>query len=177
MTLYGAQIGILIDQYYQELEVWYPFYRLREAGAHVFTVGHRQGEQYSGKNGYPNGYPITADTSADAVDPQGVDAIIVPGGFAPDYMRRDQQMVDLVSGAFASEKVVAAICHGLWLCASAGVLAGKEVTGFAGIADDIRNAGAEYRDEATVQDGRLITARTPDDLAAFTQTVITTLAS
>lgn len=172
MSIQGKQIAVLVDQYYQELEVWYPYYRLTEAGAHVFTVGHQLGDQYSGKHGYPNGYPVTADTSADAVQPSGIDAVIIPGGFAPDYMRRDQHMIDLVRGAHDSGSLVAAICHGVWMCASAGILEGRQATCFAGIADDIRNAGAVYQDDEVIRDGVLITARKPDDLPAFTDAVI-----
>ena len=171
----GKEIALLIDEYYQELEVWYPYYRLTAEGANVFLVGHYGGETYSGKHGYPHGLSATADTGADAVDPGGIDAVVIPGGFAPDYMRRDHHMVDLVRGADERGKVVAAICHGVWVCASADILEGRQATCFSGIADDITHAGADYRDVETATDGNLITARTPDDLPVFTNTIIDAL--
>ncbi len=168
MKLKGKKALILVEDLYQEMEVWYPLYRLKEEGAEVFTVAPEKGRIYKSKLGYP----VTSDMSADQVRVADFDAVIVPGGYAPDLMRRHPAMVRIVSQALEAGKVLAAICHGGWMLASAGVLRGKTVTGFFAIRDDLVHAGATYVDREVVVDGHLVTSRKPDDLPAFMAAVI-----
>jgi protease I len=122
-----------------------------------------------------HGYPVKVDTTADQVAVGEVDAVVIPGGYAPDRLRRYPEVVKLVREAADAGKVVAAICHGGWLLASAGILKGRRVTSFFAIRDDLVNAGAHWVDEAVVQDANLITSRTPDDLPAFTDAILAAL--
>lgn len=165
--LKGKRVAILVEELYQELEVWYPLYRLREEGAAVVTVGTGRPE-YKSKLGYPVG----ADTDAREVRGRDFDAVVIPGGFAPDFMRRHEAVPRFVADAASAGRVIAAICHGLWICASAGILRGKTATGFFAIKDDIVNAGATWVDQEVCVDGKLVTARKPDDLPAFMRETI-----
>ncbi|HMP03469.1 MAG TPA: type 1 glutamine amidotransferase domain-containing protein [Gemmatales bacterium] len=171
MNLKGVRVAILVEQQYQEMELWYPLYRLREAGCLVTLVGPEAGHTYASKLGYP----AKADKAAAAVKADDFDAIVIPGGFAPDFMRRHEAMVQLVRAAGEQGKVLAAICHGPWLLCSSGGLKGKKATCFFAIKDDVINAGASYTDAEVVRDGNLITSRKPDDLPAFTLAIIQTL--
>jgi len=172
MELTGKRVAVLAENQYQEVELWYPVYRLREAGADVTVVAPKAGETYSSKLGYP----VKADVAADQASAEAFDAVVIPGGFAPDFMRRTPAMVDFVKQMHQRDKVVAAICHAGWMLCSAGILKGKRATCFASIKDDVINAGAQYVNTEVVQDGNLITSRQPDDLPAFTRTVIEALA-
>jgi len=172
MKLESISVAVLVEDVYEDLELWYPVYRLREEGAHVVLVGPEAGKTYSSKHGYP----AEADRAARDVSADEFDAVIIPGGYSPDRMRRDPAMVKLVADAAAAGKPVAAVCHGGWMLCSAGVLEGRRVTGFFAIRDDVVNAGAEWVDEEVVRDGNLITSRTPDDLPAFLRTIIEALA-
>ena len=171
--LAGRKVGVLVDNYYQELEVWYPLLRMREAGAEVFTIGSKTGTTYKSKLGYP----VKSDRSVGDVSVEDFDVLIIPGGWAPDYMRRNPQFVDLVADSDRTGKVIGAICHGPWLLCSAGVLKGRRVTAFYSIRNDILNAGAHYADDEVVVDKNLITSRTPDDLPAFCRAIISAVAS
>lgn len=168
MNLSGKKAAVLVENMFQEMELWYPVYRLREAGVKVNIVGPKADTEYKSKLGYP----AKSDAAADAVRGTDFDAVIVPGGYAPDYMRRHKAMVALVRDAALAGKVVAAICHAGWMLASADVLRGKKATCFFAIADDIRNAGATVLDQEVVVDGNLVTTRVPDDLPAFMRAVI-----
>ena len=172
MTLQGRRIAILVEDLYQDLEVWYPYYRLQEAGAEVVFVGTGKPE-YKGKYGYP----VKPDVSIDQVNARELDAVIVPGGYAPDILRRFPAVIRLVSEANRQGKVIGAICHAGWVLCSANVFRGKTATCFSAIKDDLVNAGATYVDREVVRDGNLITSRTPDDLPAFTRTIIEALAA
>lgn len=171
MELSGKRVVVLAETQYEDLELWYPVYRLREAGAEVLIVGSGSSEEYTSKHGYP----VRVDARADEVDVSRVDAVVIPGGYAPDHMRRHPAMVRLVREAHDQGKLVAAICHAGWMLASAGVLRGRTVTGFASIKDDLVNAGARYVDQEVVRDGNLITSRFPADLPAFMRAVIAAL--
>ena len=171
MSLEGKRIAVMVDQQYQELEVWYPYYRFIEAGAKVFLVGPKARTAYSSKLGYP----CEADLAATDVKGSEFDAVIVPGGWAPDFMRRDPAMIGFLQNAVDAGKVIAAICHGGWMLCSTGALKGKRATCFMAIKDDLINAGATYIDEEVVVDGTLITSRKPDDLPAFCQAVLAAL--
>jgi protease I len=171
VELKGKRVAILAENMYQELELWYPLLRLREAGAETFVVGTGSADTYTSKHGYP----VQVDLIADQVSAGDVDAVVVPGGYAPDLMRRYPPMVKLVRDAFEQGKVVAAICHAGWMLASAEVLRGKRATCFFAIKDDLIHAGATYVDAEVVRDGNLITSRMPSDLPAFCRTIVEAL--
>jgi len=166
--LNGKRVAVLVEQQYQEMEVWYPVYRLREAGCRVTLVGPEAGQNYPSKLGYP----ARSDKAASEVKADDFDAIVIPGGFAPDFIRRTEAMLRLVSNMAEQGKVVAAICHGPWVLCSTQALKGKRATCFFAIKDDVINAGANYLDAEVVRDGNLITSRKPDDLPAFVSTMI-----
>ena len=155
--------AIMVDELYQVLEVWYPYYRLTEAGVKVDFVAAKANKKYGSKEGYP----CLSTLAACDADPGDYDCMIVPGGFAPDFMRRSEAVIKFAKAIVKSEKLVAAICHGGWLLCSTKILKGKKATCFMAIKDDIINAGAEYVDAECVVDGNLITSRKPDDLPAF----------
>ncbi len=171
MSLHGKRVAILAENMYQEMELWVPYYRLREEGAEVKVVGAGGARTYTSKHGYP----VNVDVQAEAVSAVEFDAVVVPGGYAPDMMRRHAAMVKLVHEAFQQGKVVAAICHAGWMLASAGILKGKKATSFFAIKDDMINAGATWVDEEVVVDGTLITSRKPDDLPAFCRAIVLAL--
>jgi protease I len=171
MDLKGKRVAVLAENMYQELELWYPLLRLREAGAETFVVGTGSADTYTSKHGYP----VQVDMVAEQVSAGDVDAVVVPGGYAPDLMRRYPAMVQLVREVFEQGKIVAAICHAGWMLASADVLKGKEATCFFAIKDDLVNAGATYVDAEVIRDGNLITSRMPSDLPAFCRTIIEAL--
>ena len=168
MELAGKRVVVLAEDMYEDPELWYPYYRMKEAGATVTLVGTGSAETYSSKHGYP----VRVDARADDVRAADVDAVIIPGGFAPDRLRRYPAVLRLVREAFEAGKVVAAICHGPWVLVSAGVLRGRTATSVSAIRDDVTNAGAEWVDREVVRDGNLITSRTPADLPAFCRTII-----
>jgi protease I len=171
MSLEGKRVAVLAENLYQDLELWYPLLRMREAGAEVKVVGTGSAKTYASKHGYE----VEVDASADEVSAADFDAIIVPGGYAPDLMRRYPAMVNLVREAFKQGKIVAAICHAGWLPASAAILKGRKMTSFFAIKDDMINAGAEWVDEEVVRDRNLITSRMPSDLPAFCREIIKAL--
>jgi protease I len=149
-----------------------PYYRLKEEGADVQVVGAGGAKSYTSKHGYP----VNVDVQAEQANAVEYDAVIIPGGFAPDMMRRSPAMVKLVREAFQHGKLVAAICHAGWMPVSAGILKGKRATSFFSIKDDLVNAGATWVDEEVVVDGNLVTSRKPDDLPAFCREIVKALA-
>jgi protease I len=158
MTHAGKRIAVLVEQKYEELELWYPVYRFREAGAAVTLVGPEGGKSYPSKLGYP----AKADAAAADVRADQFDAVIIPGGFCPDYIRRSHAMLKLVRDAHAQKKILAAICHGPWvLCSTDALRGGRKATGFYAIMDDVVNAGATWVDAEVVVDGHVITSRKP----------------
>jgi len=171
MSLIGKRIAILAEDNYQDLELWYPLLRLREEGAEVKVIGTSSAETYTSKHGYL----ATVDAVADEVEAANFDAVIVPGGYAPDLLRRYEAVLKLVREAHQQGKVTAAICHAAWVLISAGVLKGRQVTCVSAIKDDVTNAGATYLDQEVVQDGNIITSRMPADLPAFCRTIIAAL--
>ena len=168
MSLAGKRIAILAENMYQEMELWVPYYRFKEEGAEVKIVGGGGAKSYTSKHGYP----VTVDVQADQVTAEEFDAVIIPGGYAPDMMRRHEAMVRLVREASRQGKVVAAICHAGWMLVSAGIVSGKNATCFFSIKDDLVAAGAKWQDAEVVVDGNLITSRKPDDLPAFCRPLI-----
>ncbi|MDR7534577.1 MAG: type 1 glutamine amidotransferase domain-containing protein, partial [Armatimonadota bacterium] len=157
----------------EDLELWYPVLRLREAGATVTIVGPRAGETYKSKYGYP----VKADLGMDDARPEAFDGVVIPGGYAPDRMRRHKAMLAFVRGLHEAGKVVAFICHAGWVPISAGIVRGRTVTSVGAIKDDLVNAGATWVDQEVVVDGTLISSRTPPDLPAFCREVIRALAA
>lgn len=166
------RVAVLIADLYEDSELIYPYYRLLEEGYEVDLVGCEEGVEYRGKRGTE----MTSTAAAADVAADDLDAIVVPGGYSPDHMRRCPPMVDLVRELGRSGKPVGAICHGPWMLASAGLLEGKTATSFFSIRDDVVNAGADWVDEETVRDGNLVTARSPADLPSFMHTFIAVLA-
>lgn len=171
MELKGTRVAVLVEQKYEELEVWYPVYRLREAGCEVVLVGPKAGETYPSKLGYP----AKATASAADVKAEQFAAIVIPGGFSPDYVRRSEPMLKLVRDAHALGKPLAAICHGPWVLCSTEALRGRKATGFHSIKDDMVNAGATFVDQEVCVDGNVITSRKPDDLPAFVRALMAML--
>ncbi|MFQ5895542.1 MAG: type 1 glutamine amidotransferase domain-containing protein [Nitrospinota bacterium] len=166
MRLKGKRVAILAEDTYQEMELWYPYYRLLEEGAQVQVVGNKK--QHASKHGYP----VQSDLSAEEAEPEDFDALVIPGGYAPDLMRRSAPMVRLTQAMFEQGKLVAAICHAGWMLCSAGVVKGRTATCFFSIKDDLKNAGANYVDQEVAVDGNLITSRHPGDLPAFLRATV-----
>lgn len=168
--LNNKKIIILAHDIYEDLELWYPKLRLVEEGAKVIVAGTGE-KSYKGKNGYP----LEVDGSIKEFNAKDFDAVIVPGGYAPDKLRRYKEVLDFVAEIHRSGKVVAAICHGPWVLVSAGILKGKNVTCVSAIKDDVINAGAQYFDREVIVDGKIITSRKPEDLGAFCKAIIKAL--
>ena len=154
--------AVFVEDLYQEMEVWVPAYRLREAGLKTVFVG-------TGKPEYKSklGYPVKAEVDVKDVKAADFDVLVVPGGFAPDYLRRHEAVSRMVREMDQAKKPIGAICHALWVLCSAGILKGRRVTSFFAIKDDVVNAGAQWVDEEVVVDRNLVTSRRPDDLPAF----------
>ena len=163
MELHNVRAAVLVEQMYQEMEVWYPIFRLREAGCKVTVVGPEAGQTYPSKLGYP----VKSDKAARDVSADDFEVLVIPGGYAPDHLRRCEPMIRLTSTMAEQGKVVAAICHGPWLLCSTQALKGKKATCFFAIKDDVINAGGKYVDAEVMRDGNIITSRKPDDLPAF----------
>lgn len=163
MDLKGKKIAVLVDTAYQEMEVWYPYFRFKEAGAECVLVGPEAGKCYESKLGYP----AKAEKSYDQLNADWFDGVVVPGGFAPDHIRRSPRAVQFVRDMDKKGKLVASICHGPWVLCSANILRGRPATCFFAIKDDVINAGAHYEDSEVVVDNNLVTSRKPDDLPAF----------
>jgi protease I len=168
----GKQIAILVEEGFEDSELVEPLRAMKAAGIRVKIVGSGSKESYQGKRGEAT---IRADAAADTVSAEDFDAIIIPGGYAPDRMRLHEPMIDLVRKAHELGKVVAAICHGPQLLVSADILRGRRVTSWLSVAVDLKNAGADWVDEPVVQDGNLITARKPADLPKFDRAIIEAL--
>ncbi len=164
------KVAILVQDQYQVLEVWYPYLRLREDNIEAVFVG-------TGKKEYKSkvGYPVTQDLSISQVNADDFSAVVIPGGYAPDILRREPKINNFVKELFEKSKIVASICHGGWVLVSAGILKGKKATSFSAIKDDIVNAGAEFLDQEVVVDGNLITSRNPYDLSRFCAELIKAL--
>lgn len=173
LPLQNRRVLMFTGEIYEDLELWYPKLRLQEAGAQVTLAGPEAGASYLGKNGYP----CVADASIAEVRHDDFDALVVPGGFMPDKLRRDQQVLDLVRGFDAACKPIAAICHGGWIPISAGVYRQVRVTGSPGIKDDLVNAGAVYVDAPVVVDRHHVSSRRPDDLPDFCRQLIHVMVS
>ena len=172
MRLSGKNIALFVADIFEDLEFWYPYYRMREEGAEVVVIGPTR-NPYRGKKGLQ----ASADQAISAVKTDEFHALIIPGGYAPDHMRRVPEMVRFVKEIHSEGKPVAAICHAGWMLASAGILEGRRATSFFAIRDDMVNAGAKWVDQEVVVDKNIITSRKPDDLPAFCKAIIDSLSS
>lgn len=168
MVLTGKKVLMLVDHIYEDMELMYPKYRLIEAGAQVVVAGPKAGEKYLGKHGYP----CVSDVSIAEVSDRDFTALVIPGGFAPDQLRRDEKVKALTKAFHDSGKLVAHICHAGWIPISAGIVKGIRMTSTPGIKDDLINAGAIWEDASVVVDKNHITSRRPDDLPVFCRAII-----
>ena len=162
------RIAILIEDLFNERELIYPYYRLLEEGYEVHLVGPKKDTVYTSKSGLTE----KSTHASNEISAEDYDAVVIPGGFSPDFMRRTKATVDFVREMDKLNKPVAAICHGGWMLASACNLKGKKVTSFFSIKDDMVHAGAEYVDEEVVVSGNIITSRNPNDLPVFLKTIV-----
>jgi protease I len=170
MSLAGKQVLFFAGPLYEDLELWYPKIRLEEEGAATTVAG--LGEKtYPGKRGYP----VTVDTNVDAIDAQRFDGLVIPGGFAPDQMRRYEKVLQITRDIYQAGKPVAFICHAGWVPISAKILKGRRATSVRAIKDDMENAGVIWEDSPVVVDGNLISSRTPADLPQFCKALIAAL--
>ncbi len=167
--LQGKRVAILAEEDFEDSELVEPLRAMKDAGAKVMVVGSGSQENYRGKRGTAT---IKVDATADEVRADDFDAIIVPGGYAPDKMRLHHSMVEFVRRAHDLGKVIGAVCHGPQLLISADVVRGRRLTSARSVAVDLRNAGADWVDEPVVQDGNLITSRKPADVPKFNKAVI-----
>lgn len=166
--LLGKRVLAFVGDVYEDLELWYPKLRLIEAGATFVIAGEEASKVYGGKNGYP----CKSDIRIEDALSKDFDAVLLPGGFMPDRLRRLPTVKRLIAEFSNQNKCVAAICHGGWLAISAGVYDGVRVTGSAGIQDDLENAGAIWIDAPVVVDRHFVSSRKPDDLPWFTAAMI-----
>jgi protease I len=172
LRLEGKRIALLVEDDFEDYELTGPFDALKAEGADVIIVGPVAGRSHRGKKGEAT---VTADMAASAARVKDFDALVIPGGYAPDKMRLRHAMVDLARDFFDAGKPVAAICHGPQLLINANVLKGRTVTCWPSIAIDIKNAGGLYVDRPAVRDGNLITSRKPDDVPLFSEAIISAL--
>ena len=163
-----SDILILVEEGYEEFELWVPYFRFLEAGLSVHVVGQDQGRVYNGKRGLP----ATSDMGFAGAILDGVKALVIPGGLAPDRLRVHEEALELVRSADKAGIVVAAICHAGSVLISAGIVSGRRLTSYRSIRDDLVAAGANWLDEPVVIDGRLITSRTPKDLPLFLPAIL-----
>ena len=169
--LTGKKILTFVGDVYEDLELWYPKLRLIEAGASVVVAGNQSGADYVGKNGYP----CRSEAAIHEIRPDDFDGIVVPGGFMPDKLRRDQTVLEIIQHFHRKGQLIAAICHGGWIPISAGVYRDVRVTGSLGIKDDLVNAGAIWEDAPVVVDRHFVCSRKPDDLPDFCRGILEVL--
>ncbi len=170
MALTGKSVLIFAANWYEDLELWYPKIRLEEEGATTVVAGLGE-KSYQGKRGYP----LTPDTSVDELEARDFDGLVIPGGYAPDILRRSAKVLSLTREIFEAGKPVAFICHAGWVPISAGIVRGKRGTSVGAIRDDLVNAGMIWEDSSVVVDGNLISSRTPADLPQFMKALIRAL--
>jgi protease I len=172
LPLAGRRAAVMIGPLFEDVEATYPYYRLQEAGAEALYVGLDGGATVTGKQGQP----LVTDRAAAELDAAELDLVVIAGGYGPDKLRADAGVLALVRDLHEAGKPVAFICHAGWVPASAGIVAGRRVTSVGQIADDLRNAGAEWVDSEVVVDGNLVSSRRPPDLPAFMRAVIALVA-
>ena len=170
MRLQGIRVCYFIEEGFEDLEFWVPVMRLREEGAKVVVVG-TSAAQYVGKNGLK----AKADVAADAVNPDDFDVVVIPGGWAPDKLRRYDSVLNIVRRANEQGKVIGAICHAGWVPISAGIVRGRRATGSRAIKDDLVNAGATWVDESAFRDGNQVWGRVVEDIPNFCRELVTAI--
>lgn len=161
-------ILFFVHELYEDLELWYPKIRLEEAGYKTVIAGPEAGKNYNGKHGYP----CKADISFTQIQSQNTIGVVIPGGFAPDKLRRVPEVLSIVKTLHEKKSLVAFICHAGWVPISAKILKGKKVTGTIAIKDDLENSGALFFDEPVIVDQNLISSRTPLDLPYFCKAIL-----
>lgn len=172
MRLKGKRVAVLVDEGFEDLEFWVPLMRVQEEGAQVSVIGPKAGQTVASKSG---GLTATAERAAEDCSPNEFDAVIIPGGWAPDKLRRDPGVTRLVRGIYENEKIVAMICHAGLVGISADVVRGHRATGSLGIRDDLVNAGATWVDEPAFRDGNLIWGRVVPDIPDFCRELVAAL--
>jgi len=163
LRLKNHKVISLVNHEFDDLELWYPVIRLREEGAQVDIAGPESDQTYVGKDGVP----IESDYAFGDINPEDYDAVIIPGGWAPDKLRRFPEVLNIVKHMNENNKTIGQICHAGWVTISADILEGKTVTSTPGIKDDMSNAGATWVDEPVVTDGQLVSSRRPPDLPKY----------
>jgi protease I len=171
MNLEGLKIVYLLADGFEDLEFWVPVMRLREEGARITIAGPKAGEVYSGKNGLE----AESEVSFDDIDPQWYDAVCIPGGWAPDKLRRYESVKKLVKNHYDHQKTVGMICHAGLVGISAGIVKGLDATGSEGIKDDLINAGAKWRDESAFRSGCVVWGRVVPDIPAYCRELVSAL--
>ncbi len=171
MSLSNHRVAVLLDRSFEDLEFWVPTMRLREEGAEVVVAGREADASFTGKHGLT----ATTDVAAGTLDPDRLDGVVVPGGWAPDKLRRDDGVQHLIREMDAREKIVAQICHAGLVGISAGIVEGRQATGSTGIKDDLVNAGATWVDEAAFQEDHLVWGRVVKDIPAFCRILVKAL--
>ncbi len=172
MKLKGKHIGVFVEEGFEDLEFWVPVMRLREEGAQVTVIGTGRQETFRGKHCLE----ARPDVTAGQIKADDLDGLVVPGGWGPDKLRRSEAVLALVREVNAQGKIIASICHGGWVLASAGIVKGRKATGSRGIRDDMVNAGAEWVDAPAFRDGNLVWGRVVADIPAFCRELVTALA-
>jgi protease I len=172
MRLQNKRVGVFVEEGFEDLEFWVPVMRLREEGAQVTVIGSGRAERFQGKHCLQ----AKPDVGADQVSADDFDALVVPGGWAPDKLRRVPAVLDLVRAAYQQGKIIGSICHAGWVLISAGVVGGHRATGSTGIKDDLTNAGATWTDEAAFRDGNLVWGRVVEDIPAFCRELVNAIA-
>jgi len=189
--LTGKQVVIIVAQEFEDIELLYPILRLNEEGAEIVVVPVNEGlhprpsfegKPITGRFGHPVPIPVMEEgkryriSSLEALNTDQIDCLLYPGGYSPDALRLHAGTLELVRECHQDGKLLAAICHGPWVLISAGLMAGKQATGYVAVRDDLVNAGAEFLDVPAVKDGNILTGRVPDDLPEFCQEIIKSLA-
>ncbi len=163
MSLKGKKIIQFVEDMYEDLELWYPTLYLRGEEATVHITGKESGQVYTGKHGLP----AKAEKAFDEINPDEYDAILVPGGYSPDKLRRHKKALELIKKFDDDGKLIGIVCHAGWVPISAGIMHGRKATSFFAIKDDMKNAGVDWVDEQVVIDRNLISSRQPDDLPFY----------
>ena len=169
MRLKGKNIVICVGPGYEELEFWVVYMRMKEEGANVKIVGESTSEEYASKHGC---LTTKAEYLAKDIKADDIDALLIPGGVAPDKIRRDKELLKLVKSIYDSEKIIGMICHAGWVGISAGIVKGHKATGSTGIKDDLINAGAEWVDSPAFQDGNIVWGRVVNDIPDYCRTLV-----
>jgi protease I len=173
MRLENKRVGIFVEDGFEDLEFWVPVMRLREEGAQVTVIGSGRADSFRGKHCLE----ARPDVAADLVSADDFDALVVPGGWAPDKLRRVPAVLELVRTVYQQGKILGSICHGGWVLVSAGVAKSHRATGSTGIKDDLTNAGASWVDQAAFRDGNLVWGRVVEDIPDFCRELVTAISN